>query len=101
MLVVFEIVFLFVIGLISIVALATVGRPLAIAYAEKLKTRYREIGSEEASNLKDRLAAAEEEIRELKRQMASVQESSDFTIKLLEQQTGQKVAIPHSKEKTG
>ena len=94
----FEIVFLFVIGLVSIVTIATVGRPLAIAYAEKLKTKYKEIGSDEANNLKQRVAAVEEEMRDLKRQLTNIQESSDFAIKLLEQQTGSKIALPQAKE---
>lgn len=90
---VFEIMFLVVLGVVTIVALATVGRPMAIAYSEKLKTKYREIGSDEASNLKERLSAAEEEIRDLKRQISNLQDSSDFAIKLIEQQTGQKISL--------
>ncbi|HEY9785761.1 MAG TPA: hypothetical protein V6D17_10195 [Candidatus Obscuribacterales bacterium] len=82
MLLAFEIVFLFMLGLVTIVAIATVGRPLAIAYSEKLKARYKEIGSDEANNLKLRVSALEEEVRDLKKQITTLQESADFTIKL-------------------
>jgi hypothetical protein len=41
----FEVAVVFMFALIGIVTIAAVSRPLAEAYAEKLKTRYKAIGS--------------------------------------------------------
>lgn len=73
MLFVFEILFLVVMGIIAIVTIVTVGRPLAIAYADKVKTKNLEMDS---ANVELRIAALEEETRDLKRQLLSIQESS-------------------------
>lgn len=69
---------------IVIVGLTAVVRPIAQAYSERLKTNYKEIGSEQEILLKNRVSSLEEEIREIKRQMLGIQETSEFTAKLLE-----------------
>lgn len=81
MLFVFEILFLVVMGIIAIVTIVTVGRPLAIAHAEKVKAKSREFDSEQ---MVIRISALEEETRELKRQLLTIQESNDFQNRLLE-----------------
>lgn len=80
----FEVALLFVLALISVVTIAAVGRPLAEAYAEKLKTRYRAIGSQEAYDLKERQQNLETEMIELKSQIKTLQENNEYAIKLLE-----------------
>ncbi len=85
MLFVFEIMFLVVMGLIAIVTIVTVGRPLAIAYADKVKNRQLEM---ESANVEMRIAALEEETRELKRQLLSIQETNEFQANLLEKGKG-------------
>ncbi|PWT95928.1 MAG: hypothetical protein C5B53_10620 [Candidatus Melainabacteria bacterium] len=80
----FEVALVFTFALVGIVTIAAVGRPLAEAYAEKLKTRYKAIGSEEASSLKLRVESLENELRELKSQLRNVQDSTDFVVKLIE-----------------
>ncbi len=85
MLFVFEILFLVVMGIIAIVTIVTVGRPLAIAYADKVKTKNLEMDS---ANVELRIAALEEETRDLKRQLLSIQESSEFQARLLEKGKG-------------
>ncbi len=81
MLFVFEIMFLVVMGLIAIVTIVTVGRPLAIAYADKVKNRQLEM---ESAHVEMRIAALEEETRELKRQLLSIHETNEFQANLLE-----------------
>ncbi len=88
MLVVFEIVFLIVMGLIAIVTIVTVGRPLAIAYADKVKTKHLEMDDEQTKQMNLRIAALEEETRELKQQLLSIQESKEFDARLLEKGKG-------------
>ncbi|MCC6978551.1 MAG: hypothetical protein IT343_09520 [Candidatus Melainabacteria bacterium] len=85
MLFVFEILFLVVMGIIAIVTIVTVGRPLAIAYADKMKAKNLELDTE---RVEMRIAALEEETRELKRQLLSIQESSEFNDRLLEKGKG-------------
>lgn len=79
-----EVLLLLAASVIVIVGLTAVVRPIAQAYSERLKTNYKEIGSEQENLLKNRVSSLEEEIREIKRQMLGIQETSDFTAKLLE-----------------
>lgn len=88
MLFVFEIMFLVVMGLIAIVTIVTVGRPLAIAYADKVKTKHLELTDEQSKQMNLRIAALEEETRDLKRQIQSIQESKEFDARLLEKGKG-------------
>jgi len=60
------------------------GRPLAVAYAEKLKTKSKALGSDEARSLKMRVDSLENEMRELRAQLKNAQESADFVVKLIE-----------------
>ena len=88
MLFVFEVMFMVVMGIIAIVTIVTVGRPLAIAYADKVKTKQLEIDDEQTKQINMRIAALEEETRELKRQLLSIQETKDFDSRLLEKGNG-------------
>ena len=78
--------FLMIVGVVAIVTVAAVGRPLAEAYSEKQKAKYRELGSDAEDKLKQRVAFLESEIDELKRQLHQIQETNDFTIKMLEKE---------------
>lgn len=82
---VFEIMALLIIGVIAIVTVAAVGRPIAEAYSEKLKSQYRELGSQKEKQLQDRIGCLEEDVRELKNQMKAIQDTADFAAKLLEE----------------
>jgi len=76
--------FIFVIAIVLVVSIAAMGRPLAEAYAEKLKTKYREIGSQEAHSLKENMRLLEGEVLDLKAQMKILQENNEYVAKLLE-----------------
>lgn len=80
----FEIMFLMMLSVVAVVTIAAVGRPLAEAYAERMKARYRGLNSDLEVNLKSRLAALEQEVIELRRQLNQIQETSEFTARLLE-----------------
>lgn len=81
----FEIMALLIIGIIAIVTVAAVGRPIAEAYSEKLKSQYRELGSQKEKQLQDRIGSLEEEVRALKNQLSAIQETADFAAKLLDE----------------
>ncbi len=86
-----EVLLLLAASVIVIVGLTAVVRPIAQAYSERLKMNYKEIGSEQENLLKNRVSSLEEEIREIKRQMQGIQETSDFTAKLLEKKQDKSV----------
>lgn len=89
-LIAFEIMFLFMASLVAIVTIAAVGRPLAEAYSEKLKQRYKELGPDQERQLTARIAAMEEEIRELKHQMKGITDTTDFAVKMIESRSEDK-----------
>lgn len=80
----FEVATIFIIAIVLIVSIAAMGRPLAEAYAEKLKMKYREIGSQEAHNLKQRTHLLEGEVLELKLCLKVLNENNEYVTKLLE-----------------
>lgn len=80
----FEIMFLIMASLVAIVTIAAVGRPLAEAYSEKLKQRYKELGPEQERQLTARIASLEEEVRELKSQIKGITDSTEFAVKMIE-----------------
>ena len=86
-----EVLLLLAASVIVIVGLTAVVRPIAQAYSERLKMNYKEIGSDQENLLKNRVSSLEEEIREIKRQMQGIQETSDFTAKLLEKKQDKSV----------
>ena len=80
----FEVAFIFVVAIVLVVSIAAMGKPLAEAYAEKLKVKYKEIGSQEAYNLKESLRLVQGEVLELKNQMKILQENNEYIAKLIE-----------------
>jgi len=80
----FETAFIFMLTIVGVVTIAAVARPLAEAYSEKLKIQYRAIGSEEWNKLKQRIDVLESELLEVKGQVKSFQETTEFATKLLE-----------------
>ncbi len=95
----FEMAFLMVLGVIAVVTIAAVGRPMAEAYAEKVRFKYKELGSESEILLKERVAALEQELADLKRQVTGFQDTADFAVKLLEK-SGVDVRLLEPKEGT-
>ena len=77
----FEVAFLLVIGVIAVAC----GRPIVNAWSEKMKASYKEMEPKQVQDFRGRLADVEEQVRELKRQMANVQETADFAVKLLQE----------------
>jgi len=79
-----------------VVGIITMGRPLAEAYAERVKAQNRGMSGGEGTRLDKRIEALEQDLADLRRQVVSIQETTDFTVKLLEggkagtSQTGQK-----------
>jgi len=83
-LIVFEMTMLITFAVVTVVTIAAMGRPIAEAYAEKLKARYRALDSDAEVQLTTRIAALEHEVSDLRKQVGQIQDTTDFAVKLLE-----------------
>jgi len=86
----FEALFTF---LTAMAFITLIGRPLAKAYAERVQSQPHSLSACEEKALIERVATLESELGEIRRNIASLQESSDFALKLLESQTGEKINL--------
>ena len=82
--IVFEMTMLITFAVVTVVTIAAMGRPIAEAYAEKLKARYRALDSDAEVQLTTRIAALEHEVSDLRKQVGQIQDTTDFAVKLLE-----------------
>jgi hypothetical protein len=82
----FEVALLVFLGAVIIVAIVALAKPVTEMFAEKMKFRYREMGSESEKMLKDRVNFLEGEMIDLKQHIASLSETVDFVSKEVEQQ---------------
>jgi|SRR6516164_6895472 hypothetical protein len=82
---------------VVLVGIAKIGAPIADAFAERLKLKFQELEPSEERQLKARIETLEEEIRNLKRQVSSMQESVEFAVKM-QQEPGEKIHIPEKKK---
>jgi hypothetical protein len=86
---------------VLIVGIIKIGAPIADAFADRLKLKFQELGPEEERQLKTRIETLEEEVRNLKRQVVSIQETTDFATKVIqtrEQEAGGKIDISEKKK---
>ena len=80
-------------SVVTVVTIAAMGRPIAEAYAEKLKARYRALDSDAEVQLTARLAALEHEVTDLRKQVGQIQDTTDFAVKLLEKKGAEVPAL--------
>lgn len=80
----FEIAFLMFLGAVLIVAIAAGGRPLAEAYAEHVKYKYRELGSHAETVLNRKTSVLQQEIADLKDRIHYLELRQDAQQKALE-----------------
>ncbi len=81
---VFEMTMLITFAVVTVVTIAAMGRPIAEAYAEKLKARYRGLSSDIEVNLTSRITALEQEVIDLRKQVGQIQDTTEFAVKMLE-----------------
>ena len=86
--IVFEMTMLITFAVVTVVTIAAMGRPIAEAYAEKFKARYRALDSEAEVRLTTRIAALELEVTDLRKQVGQIQDTTEFAVKLLEKKDG-------------
>ncbi len=79
-----------IIASVVLFGIAKIGAPIAEAFAERLRLKFKELDPEEERLLKARIATLEEDVRTLKQQMIGIQDSSDYAVKLVEQSETQK-----------
>ncbi len=80
----FEVFLIFAFALFIFAGFTAVVKVITSDRSGRLKGPSGELGGEKEQNLKNRVSALEDEIRELKAQMLSIQESSEFAIRLIE-----------------
>jgi hypothetical protein len=85
---------------VLLVGIVKIGAPIADAFAERLRLKFQELGPEEERQLKARIEALEEEVRNLKGQVLSIQESTEFSNRIEQtgkQEPGGRIEIPDKK----
>jgi hypothetical protein len=80
----FEIALLVFFGVIIVVGIASIGKPITQAYVDKMRYKYKELDSEAETKLKQRVEFLESEVIELKKQLIAVQETAEFAVKQIE-----------------
>lgn len=70
--------------ILALVGLAAFGRPLAEAYAEKLKV---ESTSSQNEKLEARVKELESQVDDLTKQLIGMQETLEFTVKLVDKES--------------
>lgn len=71
-------------AVVLITVIISVGGPVATMLANKTRYKYDALGTESEVKLRKRLDSLEEEMRDLRKQLADVRETSDFAMRLLE-----------------
>lgn len=83
---VFEIAFILVLLILAGSVITAAGRPLYELYLEKFKFKYKGIDSEAEARINEKLRSLEQEVAQLRTQLTAVQESSEFTLKLVQKE---------------
>jgi hypothetical protein len=79
----FEALFLF---LAAALFITLIGRPLAKAYSERIRVEGKTMTPEDEQKMLSRVSALEEELRQTKQRLDSVQAAAEYAIKLIETQ---------------
>lgn len=79
-LIAFEVAFLMFLGVVSVVTIAAIGRPLAEAYSEKMKQRYRLMLPAAEEHLRERMETQEMQLLELKDEIADLRFTNEFLL---------------------
>jgi hypothetical protein len=93
--IVVEILVALIIVTVILVGISKLGAPMVETFATKLRLKYEDMGPETERQLRARMTAMEQEVRELKQQVADLQATADFNSKV---QTESKIKIVPEKE---
>ncbi len=91
-----ELLFGMVIAIILLGGIIKIGMPIADAFADRLRLKFQELEPAEERQLKARIAFLEEEVRGLKQQVGSIQDTTAFAMKLLESRGAEKPQLGQS-----
>ncbi len=76
-----EVAVLIFLGVVLVVGMRAIAAPIIQAYAEKVRYKYRDMGSESETMLKQKVEYLESEVLTLKQQLNDVQATLDFVVK--------------------
>jgi hypothetical protein len=88
--VVVEILVGIIIASVVLTMIGKIGAPLAEAFAERLKLKYRDMGSESEAKLQARIEVLEEEVHALQEQITAIRETADYAVKAIEGGKGER-----------
>ena len=74
----FEVVLLICVAVVIVTGLLALAKPMTEAFSERLKFRYRDLGSASEVLLKNQIRVLEEEVVSMKDQLKSLQETVEF-----------------------
>src|SRR5690242_18341845 len=77
----FEVAFLLFLGAVLVAGIIKIGKPLADAQAERVKFKYRDLGSPAQELLTKKAEYLEAEIMDLKARVKSLEEAAEFEAK--------------------
>ncbi len=97
----FEVAFLMFLGVVSVVTIAAIGRPLAEAYSEKMKQRYRLMLPAAEEHLRERIEAQEMQLLELKDEIADLKFTNEFLLNHLKMSGLDTETLKVEREKRG
>mgnify|MGYP000252250257 CR=1 FL=1 len=80
----FEVFLIFAFALFIFAGFTAVVKVITSDRSGRFKGNSGELGGDKEQNLRNRVSALEDEIRELKAQMLSIQETTEFAIRLIE-----------------
>ena len=93
MIIYFEIAVLVGVFILALVAMKTFGKPAAEAYLEKTRMENQELGSGKTQKLEKRVEELENRIEGLNEQILNLQESLEFTTRLVEKSNSESLNI--------
>lgn len=86
-----------IIALVVITGIMKVAAPIADAFSERLKLKFKELEPEKERQFQQRLGELEEQIRQLKLQVADLQEATSFNIGI--EKSATELRVPTNKPK--
>jgi flagellar biosynthesis/type III secretory pathway M-ring protein FliF/YscJ len=94
----FEVALVICVAIILVTAIRSLARPITEAIAERMRSQYREMGSDTEKMLKDRVNFLEGELLAVKQQVTALQEQLDYVGKQVESQ-GSTIKVPDQQQR--
>ena len=95
-----EVVVLLVVASVLITVFMSVGRPVSEMLADKARYKFKGLDSQAEERLVRRLEALEEELRQTRKQLAEVKDTTEFAVRMIESRVDPSLLETKIKTKT-